>query len=461
MIILFEKYYTIRNVFLILLESLMLYGSILITAFIVFGGSEWAEYPGLHTKAACIIIVCVSCLYCNNVYSIRDINGYLDLATKLFQSLGAALILLAFFYIGFVEARIRTEFFFVYVPVVVAVLSVWRFVYIFILKSGLLSQKILVLGDGPFALDICREIEREIDCGYCVEALVTEHDVEGLESIKAPHIRTYENLSKTAEACDVARIVVALKEKRGNLPLEELLLCRLNGIDVVDGNTFYEMLTGKFLISSINPAWLIFSDGFRKGRLRSMLKRMEDILVSIILLTLFFPVMLAAAILIKMDSRGPLFFTQERLGLGHKPYTLYKLRSMVDNAEQASGPVWAIKNDTRATRVGMFLRKWRIDELPQLFNVLKGDMSLVGPRPERAHFVEQLQAELPYYGERFLVRPGVTGWAQVRYQYGDSVEDAMEKLNYDLFYIKNMSIIMDIVIIFRTVRTVLFGVGAR
>lgn len=447
---------------MILLESLLLYLSILLASWIVFGSTWGGSFPGLHLKAACIIVVCVLCLYCNNVYNLRAISGYLDLVIKLFQSLGAALILLALFYIGFSQASLGTGFFFVYVPVVVAVLSAWRFVYIFILKSGFLSQKVIVLGDGEFALDICREIEREIDCGYSVVALVTEHHLEGLESVRAPHIRSYENLARIAAEYEAERIVVALREKRGNLPVDELLRCRcLNGMDVVDGNTFYEMLTGKFLVSSINPAWLIFSDGFRKSRLRSMLKRLEDLVASLILLTLSAPVMLVAAIFIKLDSEGPLLFSQERLGLGHKPYKLYKLRSMVDNAEEVSGPVWALKNDSRVTRVGMFIRKWRIDELPQLFNVLKGDMSLVGPRPERAHFVRQLEAELPFYAERFTVRPGVTGWAQVRYEYGDSVADAMEKLNYDLFYIKNMSLLMDIVIIFRTVRTVIFGMGAR
>lgn len=461
MINLFERYYTIRNIFLVLLESLLLYVCLLLTWFIVSGGSPWSDHSGLHLKAVCIILVCVFCLYCNNVYSLRDISGYLDLAVKLFQALGMALILLALIYIGFSRARLATEFFLVYVPVVVMVLSTWRFVYVFILKTGMFSQKIMVVGDGDFAVDICREIEREIDCGYSVEVLVTEKHVDGLDTLSTPHHHSYEKLATTAEEFEVERIVVALKEKRGSLPVDELLLCRMNGIDVMDGNTFYEMLTGKFLVSSINPGWLIFSDGFRKGRLRSMLKRLEDIVVSLTLLVLFSPVMLVAAVFIKLDSRGPLLFAQERLGQGHKPYKLYKLRSMVENAEKESGPVWALKNDSRVTRVGLFIRKWRVDELPQLFNVLKGDMSLVGPRPERAHFVEQLEAEIPYYGERFTVRPGVTGWAQVRYEYGDSVEDAMEKLNYDLFYIKNMNLFMDIVIIFRTIRTVLFGVGAR
>jgi len=461
MISLFRNYYTIRNVFLITLESLLLYLSIILSSIIVFGNGLGGEYPILHLKAAFIVMVCVLCLYCNNVYSIKDTKGYTDLTIKLFQSFGAALILLAFFYMSFSQAIISTGFFFVYIPIVVAVLSAWRFIYVFLLKSGVLSQNIFILGDSDLALDICQEIDHEIDCGYCVKGIVSRSYVSDIDSLNVPHIADYENLSKIAKANGVKRIVIALKEKRGNFPVDELLMCRVNGIDVVEGHTFYEMLTGKFLVSSINPTWLIFSNGFRKSRMRNILKRTEDILASLILLLLFSPLILVTGILIKLDSKGPMLFSQERLGLRHKPYKLYKFRSMVENAEALSGPVWASKDDNRITRVGLFIRKWRIDELPQLINVLKGDMSLVGPRPEREHFVKTLEAEIPYYGERYIVRPGVTGWAQVRYEYGDSVEDAIEKLNYDLFYIKNMSIFMDIVIAFRTIRTVLFGVGAR
>ncbi|WP_300667733.1 TIGR03013 family XrtA/PEP-CTERM system glycosyltransferase [Desulfoluna sp.] len=461
MINLFRSYYTIRNLFLISLESLLLYLSIILSSFIVFGDASGIDSPCLHMKAACIVIVSVLCLYCNNVYSIKDTKGYMDLTIKLFQSFGAALIFLSFFYMSFSQAIISNGFFFVYIPVVVVVLTAWRFVYVFLLKSGVLSQNIFILGDSDLALDICQEIDHEIDCGYCVKGIVSRNHIPEFDSLKAPHIDSYENLSQIANAHSVKRIVIALNEKRGNFPVDELLMCRVNGIDVIEGHTFYEMLTGKFLVSSINPTWLIFSNGFRKSRIRNFLKRIEDILASLLLLIVFSPIIMVTAMVIKLDSKGVIFFCQERLGLLHRPYKLYKFRSMVDNAEAVSGPVWAAKDDKRVTRVGQFIRTWRIDELPQLFNVLKGDMSLVGPRPERAHFVKKLEAEVPYYAERYIVRPGVTGWAQVRYEYGDSVDDAIEKLNYDLFYIKNMSIFMDIVIAFRTIRTVLFGVGAR
>jgi len=461
MIILFRNYYTIRNSFLIILESLILYSSIILSSHFLLKG-VWKEgYPTLHTKAVCIVLVCVLCLYCNNAYSIKDTRGYTDLTIKLFQSFGSALIFLSLFYLGFSEAIISTGFFFVYIPVVIALLSIWRFIYVFILTSGVFNQNIFVLGDSSLSIDICREIEKEIDCGYCVKGILSEKNLDEIKSVKAKYIGGYSNIAQTATAYGVKRIVVALTEKRGNFPVDELLMCRVNGIDVIEGHTFYEMLTGKFLVSSINPSWLIFSNGFRKSKVRNIFKRIEDIFASLVLLAIFSPVILTFAILIKLDSKGPVFFCQERLGLHHRGYKLYKFRSMVVDAEKDTGPVWAKKNDTRVTRIGVFIRKWRIDELPQLFNVLKGDMSLVGPRPERAHFVRQLEAALPYYAERFAVRPGVTGWAQVRHGYGDSVDAAMEKLNYDLFYIKNMSIFLDIVIAFRTVRTVLFGVGAR
>ena len=228
---------------------------------------------------------------------------------------------------------------------------------------------------------------------------------------------------------------------------------------IIQGNSFYEMLAGKVIVSSTNPTWFIFSEGFNKNRLKMALKRLEDIFSSMMLILTLSPIIFLTALIIKLDSKGPLIYAQERLGKRKKPYKVYKFRSMRTDAEKNTGPVWASKNDDRVTRVGHFIRKWRIDEIPQLWNVLKGDMSLVGPRPEREFFINQLEEQIPYYSERFSVKPGLTGWAQVCYGYGDSIEDAIEKLNYDLFYIKNISIVMDIVIIFRTVKTVIFGFG--
>jgi exopolysaccharide biosynthesis polyprenyl glycosylphosphotransferase len=229
----------------------------------------------------------------------------------------------------------------------------------------------------------------------------------------------------------------------------------------MEGNSFYEMLTGKLVVKSINPGWLIFSEGFRKSRTRRFLKRSVDLILSFIGLIIFLPIVGIIAILIKLDSKGPVIFSQERVGQNRKIYRIHKFRSMISDAEKECGPVWAGDDDSRITRVGKVIRKWRFDEIPQLWNVLKGDMSFVGPRPEREFFVEDLEKMIPYYRERHTVKPGVTGWAQVCYGYGASVDDAVEKLNYDLFYIKNLSFFMDLMIVLKTIKIVLFRKGAR
>jgi sugar transferase (PEP-CTERM system associated) len=245
------------------------------------------------------------------------------------------------------------------------------------------------------------------------------------------------------------------------MPIRELLQCRLDGLEVIDGNTFVEMLTGKLIVRNLNPGWLIFSDGFQKSPLQEILKRVADIVFSLVLLVLLLPLMAVVAVLIKLDSKGPIIFSQQRAGKGRHLYQIFKFRSMVQDAEKATGPVWAGEGDTRITRVGKIIRRLRIDELPQIWDVLKGDMSFVGPRPEREVFIKELVKQVPYYDARLTVKPGITGWAQINYSYGASVEDAVEKLNYDLFYIKNMSFLMDMLIILRTVKIVLFGSGAR
>jgi sugar transferase (PEP-CTERM system associated) len=268
-------------------------------------------------------------------------------------------------------------------------------------------------------------------------------------------------LNEKARAASVKKVIVALGEKRGRLPIRELLQCRLDGVEVIDGNSFIEMLTGKLIVRNLNPGWLIFSEGFHKSPVQWVLKRSADILLSLVLLGLFSPLMVVLAVLIKIDSKGPVLFSQQRAGKGRHIFQIYKFRSMVQGAEDATGPVWAGEDDPRITRVGKIIRQLRIDELPQIWNVLKGDMSFVGPRPEREVFIKELVKRIPYYDARLTVKPGLTGWAQINFSYGASVEDAVEKLNYDLFYIKNVSFLMDMLIILRTVKIVMFGRGAR
>jgi sugar transferase (PEP-CTERM system associated) len=252
-------------------------------------------------------------------------------------------------------------------------------------------------------------------------------------------------------------VVVALSERRGMFPYKEILDCKLQGIRVEDWPTFYEKLTGKIIIQNLRPSWLIFADGFTRNSLTRTLKRITDILLAAAGLCLALPMIALIAVLTKLDSYGPIFFRQERVGENGRIFTLYKFRTMVQDAEKETGPVWAQETDPRTTRLGKILRRTGLDELPQMFNVLIGDMSFVGPRPERPHFVAELQEEIPYYAQRLVVKPGITGWAQVRYGYGATVEDAIEKLQFDLYYIKNMSFFLDMLIILSTAHKVLFA----
>ena len=235
----------------------------------------------------------------------------------------------------------------------------------------------------------------------------------------------------------------------------------MQGMTVLEGESFYENLAGKILAENINPSWLIYSDGFRKSRLIRLRKRAGDLVLAGLGLLVSLPLTLLTAVAIKLDSKGPIIYKQERCGQDGRTYKLCKFRSMVDNAELECGPMWALDDDCRVTTVGKILRKFRLDEIPQMWNVLKGDMSFIGPRPERPEFIEELQKIVPYYSQRHTVKPGITGWAQVSYGYGASVEDALEKLKYDLFYIKNMSAFMDYMIILKTIKIVLQQSGAR
>ncbi|MBL8352928.1 MAG: TIGR03013 family PEP-CTERM/XrtA system glycosyltransferase [Burkholderiaceae bacterium] len=279
---------------------------------------------------------------------------------------------------------------------------------------------------------------------------------------ESERLSTQQSLTQTARRLGVDEIIVALTERRsGSMPLRELLDCKLSGVRVFDVTTYFERMLGQIRIDFVNAGWLIFGDGFNQGFYRTAVKRVFDILCSLVLIVLAAPVMLMTAIAIKLESHGPVFYRQERVGYGSRTFRVTKFRSMRTDAEQDGKPRWATTNDSRVTRVGNVIRLLRIDELPQLFNVLAGDMSLVGPRPERPFFVEQLTTEIPYYAVRHSIKPGVTGWAQVRYQYGSTIEDSQEKLQYDLYYVKNHSLFLDFVILIETVGVVLTGKGAR
>ncbi len=459
-----QQYYPIRNVAFMIGEGLVIYFSVLFANFIL-ADNPVTIYLLFSRKAILITTVCLTCLYYNDLYDLNVIDNFSELVIRLLQAIGFSSIILAGIYFSFPGVIISRWAYIFGVILAIFMIFAWRISYSYILNKGIFNQKIAIMGSSDLAKNIFRTIKDKKDCGYEIALVVTEADrtQKQLQKENVPTIRLHDNhkLIESIFSLNIGKVIVALKEKRNNFPLKELLDCRVRGINVVDGNSFYETLTGKLSVEQINPGWLIFSDGFRHSHLKRHLKRLLDLILSSIMIIGLLPLIVFIAIIIKLDSKGPVLFSQERVGEKRKPYQVYKFRSMTDDAEKLSGPKWAEDDDPRVTRVGKFIRKWRLDELPQLWNVLKGDMSFVGPRPEREFFIEKLEKEIPYYGKRFTVKPGLTGWAQVSYGYGATVEDAIEKLNYELFYIKNMSLLMDIVIVFRTVKTVLFGKGAR
>lgn len=321
------------------------------------------------------------------------------------------------------------------------------------------AQRIVILGVGTTAGNIGAIIP-ESDENYLLSGYIRCSD----ELSEVPSEWILENsggIYDTVKREKADKIVVSLSERRGVFPFQEVMVCKFAGVEVMDAPSFYEHVTGKLFLEGINPSWIIFSDGFKVSRVRKVLKRGMDVLCATVGIILTIPFLPLIALAIKLDSPGPVFYRQERVGEKERNFFLYKFRTMRADAESGTGAVWAQKNDSRVTRLGAFFRKNRIDELPQFFNILRGDMSMVGPRPERPEFVDKLKEIIPYYSERHFVKPGATGWAQVSYPYGASVEDAMEKLRFDLYYIKNISMTFDLMIILETIQVVLFRKGAR
>jgi len=336
----------------------------------------------------------------------------------------------------------------------------WHCLFKYMVRSGGLAQKVLVLGTG----DLARKMEQIMFLNRTHYAFSGYYDMSLNGSsgpIKSDAEEASEHLSIFTKKNKIDKLVVALAERRGIFPLQDLLSCKFDGIEIVDAPSFYEEVMGKMLIENITPGWFIFADGFKLNRSVKLIKRAIDIVLASSGLLLSFPLFPLIAVLVKIDSSGPVFYRQMRVGEGGKNFWLIKFRTMRQDAESNTGAVWAQKNDSRITKVGSILRKTRLDELPQFFNVLTGEMSFIGPRPERPEFVEKLTKIIPYYANRHFVKPGITGWAQTQYRYGASREDSLEKLRYDLYYIKNLNLLLDMAILLDTIKVVLFGKGAR
>ena len=454
---LFNRYVSTRSLTVFAAELFLIFGSVALAASLQNAG----DLAGSVWKIALVTLICLLCLYYNDFYDLTLVHSNRELVVRLLQAAGAASIILGALYFT-VPALVIADGIFVSALVVflTAILG-WRLLFNRLASSMQFEERILVVGTGETARTVARQILAQHDFAYRVVGFIDDDRRRIGERIVNPAIvGTPEDIPDLVAKHQIDRIVVGLADRRGKLPIEQLLKAKMTGVRVEDATTTYERITGKILIDDLRPSWLIFSDGFRVSRWTRIMKRSIDLPLAAALAIASFPAMVLTAIAIWLESGGPVLYCQERVGENGRLFTLCKFRSMRQDAEREGRPIWAKDGDHRITRVGRVIRKIRLDELPQLWNVVRGDMSFVGPRPERAYFVEELAREIPFYQQRHAVKPGITGWAQVKYRYGSSLEDAMEKLRYDLYYIKHLSIFFDLTIVFDTVKVVLFRKGA-
>jgi sugar transferase (PEP-CTERM system associated) len=453
---LFNRYVSTRSLTVFAGELLLIFGSVALAASL----QDTPDLSGNLWKIGLVTVVCQLCLYYNDFYDLTLMQSTRELVVRLLQAVGAASIVLAALYFTMPDLMIGDGIFVSALFVFVIGILGWRLLFNQLTGSLKLQERVLVVGTGETARKVVRQILDQREFAYRVVGFIDDDASRIGERIVNPGIiGTPADMAALIARHQIDRIVVGLSDRRGKLPVEELLRAKMAGIRVEDATTTYERVTGKILIDDLRPSWLIFSDGFRVSRMTKWIKRSIDLTLALIFGILSLPLMLLTAIAIAIDSGRPILYCQERVGENGKAFTLCKFRSMRTDAEQGT-PIWARDGDDRVTRVGRFIRLARLDELPQFWNVLRGDMSFVGPRPERPFFVAELAKAIPFYQQRHAVKPGLTGWAQVKYRYGSSLEDAMEKLRYDLYYIKHLSVFFDLTIVFDTVKVVLFGKGA-
>jgi sugar transferase (PEP-CTERM system associated) len=412
-------------------------------------------------RALVVVLTLQLCLYYNDLY--EDFVGRrVELFVRVGQSFGVGVVVLALAYFVYPPLGFGRGLLALYLPLAFCALVAWRFVFLWGAGHEALRERVLILGTGQAAQQIAREIVRRAPLGFTVVGFVGESQAEVRPLTNPPVIGTNAELVELVGRSGVGLIVVALDDRRNRMPLSELLQCRLAGVVVEEAASFYERIAGNIPLQTVRPSWLVFASGFHRPELVRNLKRVSDFVLALALLALLAPLFVAIALLIKLTGPGPIFYRQERVGEKGKVFWLIKFRSMRVGAEADTGPVWAgDDNDPRVTRIGRYLRRLRLDELPQLLNVLPGEMSFVGPRPERPHFVDMLRKVVPYYDQRHNVKPGITGWAQIKYGYASTIEDAERKLQFDLYYVKNMSFLLDVAIILDTVKVMLPGRAGR
>ncbi len=457
MIRLFNVYYPIRTLVLLGGEALLVWTSFLVAAIVRHPEDSYVmlNYEGGYLKilAGTVSVLVFSHLF--DLYEPARWSARGELYFRLLLVPGILALAIAVLAYVFPRVLMGNNSAVLGLLLVTITLFGWRMMYAWLAQQPYLRERVYVLGMGERAQRLVNGLRTRSELG--VEVAGWSGNVEGpmtREAIAA-------HLMELMRGHGVHRVIVAMDDRRGTLPVMDMLQLRLNGIKIEEATSWLEKISGRIEVDNLYPSWLIFADGFRFSASFMLLRRIIAIAASGVLLLLVLPIIPFVILAIKLDSRGPALYRQKRVGLGGKSFYCYKFRTMRRDAEADTGATWALDDDPRITKIGKFLRTSRLDEIPQLWCVLKGDMSFVGPRPERPEFVEMLAKEIPFYGVRNGVRPGITGWAQVRYKYGNTIADAKEKLQYDLYYIKNMSLGLDIMIMFQTIKIVLLGRGAQ
>jgi sugar transferase (PEP-CTERM system associated) len=457
---------TLRSLTLVACETALIVLAVGAAAYVRLGWAgalDVVEFENGVSKALLTAAIVQVCLYYADLYDMRRLADRRELFTRLLNALASASLVLAALYYWFPALIIGRGVFVIATAFVIAFVVGWRVAFEWVSRRVRPRERLLVVGTTPASVQLATEIyNRRHELGVEIMGFIDPDPARmGSPVLNPGVVGAIDDIPAVVRDRKVDRVVVSLADARGKLPMEKLLDLRLDGVNFVHLASIYEEYTGKIAVENLRPSWLLFADGFRKTRVLTAAKRLLDVTAAGASLVLALPLMALVALAVKLTSPGPIFYHQQRVGHHGRVFTIHKFRSMRQDAEATTGPVWASKQgDARVTPIGGVLRRTRLDELPQLWNVLRGDMSFVGPRPERPEFVRDLTTQIPFYRQRHIVRPGITGWAQVRYTYGATAEDALEKLQYDLYYIKNLSIALDLFIIMSTVKTVLLRRGA-
>ena len=426
-------------------------------------GTPVVSMGDVVARALVITFFCQSCMYLLDLYNFRLSQTWGEVLFALAIAIGFVCIGIGLLSYAIPKFGVAGKMYYLSILIASVFLLVWRLLFEIYITRFAPQENILIVGTGDVARQMGEEINKRKRLGFHLVGFINAPPAKNTPSVGETGgvLGDPDQMDRIIDQYGVDKIVVAITERRGEYPINEMLALRVNGYNVVEWPGFFEKLSGRIPIDSLAPSFFIFNEGFRKSKVLLMVRRVITTIVTAGSLVIMLPFLLGVAILVKLDSPGPVIYSQVRVGQHGKRIRIYKFRSMRYDAETNGDAVWAVENDPRVTRVGAFLRRSRIDELPQLFNVLIGDLELVGPRPERPEFVEKLQHLIPYYSLRHTVKPGITGWAQVMFHYGSTIDESKEKLQYDLFYIKNMSLNLDLLILFHTFKIVLLGRGAR